>query len=336
MVAVYPPVAVLVPAFNEATTIGAKLRNLSSSTYPGPLRVVVVSDGSVDETVARVRELRDPRVTLVISPMRRGKMGALNLGMREIHESVVVLTDAQELFAPDAIRLLVEGLADPRVGVVSGAVQMIDTHTGFSQNLGAYWTYECWLRRNESCCGSTMGASGAIYAIRRACFRSLPEDTILDDVALPFEVLRQGYLVKSAPGAVAFEYATTEPGQEYARKRRTLAGNYQLISRYRDLLWRRDVAFQFWSHKVFRLLVPYAMVGAFAGTFGLPPVLLGLSLAAHILFYGLALFAVVARRPIRVPVLSFPYTFCVLNFAAIAGSYDYLSGRQRGLWERSK
>ncbi|HET9122578.1 MAG TPA: glycosyltransferase family 2 protein, partial [Acidiferrobacteraceae bacterium] len=257
-------------------------------------------------------------------------------GMRELREPMVVLTDAQELFAPDAIRLLIERLFDPRVGAVSGAVRMIDAHTGFSRNLGAHWTYECWLRRNESASGSTMGASGAIYAIRRSCFRSLPEDTILDDVAVPFEILRQGYLVKYEPRALAFEYATADAGQEYARKRRTLAGNYQLISRYRDLLWHRQAAFRFWSHKVFRLLVPYALLGAFIGTFGLPPVLLQLSLGAHIVFYGLALLAFIARRRIRLSLLSFPYTFCVLNWAAIAGSYDYLSGRQRGLWERSK
>lgn len=333
----YPPVAVLIPAYNEGQCIAEKLRNTLESDYPGPLRVIVVCDGVCDDTAAQVQSLGDARITLVVLPVRGGKMNAINRGMERVYEPVVVLTDAQELFARDAIRRLAQHFGDPRTGAVSGTVQQIDPRTGFARGLGAYWRYESWIRRCESVSGSTMGASGAIYALRRECFHPLPADTILDDVAIPFAALRRGYLIRYEPRAMAFEHATGEAGQEFARKRRTLAGNYQLIARHLDLLLPcyRGVAFRFWSHKVFRLLVPYALIGALAGAFWLPAPARWLVLGLQLSFYGLAAASVVAARP-RSTLLSLPYAFCVLNWAAVAGSYYWLTGRQGGVWERAK
>lgn len=332
------PIAVLIPAFNEERVIETKIRNVLASDYRGELRVVVVVDGSSDRTAACAEKVQDRRVKVIVQPVRAGKMAAINRGMETISEPVVILTDAQELFAADAIGRLVAHFSDSTVGVVSGAVQMIDPHSGFARDIGAYWSYERWLRLSESRCGSTMGASGAIYALRRNCFRPLPEDTILDDVAIPFEVLRQGYSVKYEPRAIAYEHTAEEPAQELNRKRRTLAGNYQLIARYRDLLWPpwSANAFRFWSHKVFRLAVPYALVGALIGAFGLPTPMKWWALSLHGVFYGLAALAFMYRGRVKLRVLSIPYTFCMLNWAVITGSYAYVSGRQRGLWEHSK
>ncbi len=335
----WPALVVLVPAYNEGRCIADKIRNILVSDYPAPLRIVVVCDGQGDDTAEQARAAGNDRVEVAVLVERRGKMAAINRGFELIDEEVIVLTDADTLFAPDAIRHLVIPLADPRVGAVSGSVTLVDETTGFAKGLGMYQRYECWLRRNESASGSAIGVSGALFALRRACVRTLPEDTILDDVALPFEAVRRGYMVKYEARARAFEPANGDPGQEYARKRRTLAGNVQLMARYWDLLLplHRGIAARFWSHKVFRLIVPYALFGIFIGSFGLSGQVMVTALALQVGFYGLALLAAVfpARSALSL-VVSLPYAFCTLNWAAVTGAYVYLSERQKGAWERGK
>lgn len=333
------PVAVIIPAYNEAHCIADKVRNVLEANYPRHLlRVVVVSDGSSDATVQRARSINDPRVTVLELPGRQGKAAAINAGVAAAPTPVLIMTDAAELFDRQAIACLVEGLADPEVGAVSGELKFVDAHTGVSRDLGLYWRYEKAIRLAESRLGSMVGVSGAIYALRRACFRPLPTDTILDDVAIPFEVIAQGYRVRFEPRAQAYEQTTATLAQEFARKRRTLAGNYQLLLRYWRLLipFASPIAVQFLSHKVFRLFVPYALLGVFAGSAFLPEPWRSLLLAVQLGFYGLAFAASRLGARARLPLFTFPYTFCALNWAAVVGSYYYFSGGQSARWEKAK
>lgn len=337
--AVLPSVTVLIPAFNEQDVIARKIENVLTSDYPPTLlRIVVVSDGSTDATAERARAASNGRVEVIERPERGGKIGAINDAMLTITDPVVVLTDAGETFDVTAIRRLVERLADPAVGAVSGELDIIPADSGFSRNLALYWRYETVIRSAESDIGSVMGVTGAIYALRRECFMPLPVDTILDDVAIPFEVIRQGYAVKYEPGARAHEHATLHAQGEFERKRRTLAGNYQLIVRYTDLLnpLRSSVAIQLWSHKVFRLLVPYALIVAFISSWYLPEPSRTSVLLLQGGFYGLALIVPILGPRSRVRLLSLPYAFCALNCAAVAGFFYYLSGWQTAKWQKVK
>lgn len=333
------PVAVIIPALNEGGCIARKIRNLLASDYPAHLlRVIVVSDGSTDDTVEQARAVADPRIEIIALPTRGGKAAAIDAAVARVNEPVLVLTDAAELFERDAIRLLVENFSDPRVGAVSGELKLVDLHTGTSQNLGLYWRYEMSIRAAESEVSSLTGVTGAIYAIRRECYRGVPADTILDDVAIPLEVVLQGRRVRLEPRACAYERATQDMAQEFARKRRTLAGNYQTLFRYwrRLLRHNRPVAAQFFSHKACRLLVPHALVMVLVTSFALPEpgrsVMLGMQLA----FYGLAIAAYGLRGRVRLALLTLPYTFCALNWAAMVSSYDYFAGRQGARWEKVK
>lgn len=333
------PVAVVIPAYNEAHCIAQKIQNVLASAYPAELlRVVVVSDGSSDDTVARARAVVDPRVQVIELPRRSGKVAAINRAVADLHDPVLVLTDAQELFDRHAIGFLVEKLADPNVGAVSGELKFVDLHSGFARNLGLYWRYEVGIRAAESEVASMVGVTGAIYAIRRDCFPTLADDTILDDVAIPLEVVRQGRRVQLDTHACAFEHATADIGQEFKRKRRTLAGNYQMLVRYRDLLnpFKSPVALQLWSHKVFRLLVPYALLAILITSWFLPSPYNHALFGGQILFYGAAALAFGLRERARTPLLSFPYTFCMMNWAALAGSYYYVMGLQSARWEKAK
>ena len=222
------------------------------------------------------------------------------------------------------------------MGAVSGELGLVALDTGFSRSLGAYWRYEKAIRALEAVVGSVVGVTGPVYALRRALFRPMPTDTILDDLAIPLEIIKQGYRVGYERSALAFERATQLSQHEFVRKRRTLAGNYQAIGRYwRLLLPGSPVAWQFWSHKVFRLLVPYALAAMLLTASGLSAPLRAVAFAAQGLFYGLALTAVFVRRSER-PWLNIPYAFCVLNWAAVAGSYQYFAGRMSVQWEKVK
>ncbi len=332
-----PKVAVVIPAYNEESVIADKLRMVLASRYPRDLlRVLVVSDGSADGTLSAAQSVSDPRLTVIGKTMRSGKMATVNYAMSLVSEPIVIMTDAGEQFEEETVARLVARFADPSMGAVSGELGLVAMDTGFSRSLGAYWRYEKAIRALEAMVGSVVGVTGPVYAMRRALFRPMPTDTILDDLAIPLEIIKQGYRVGYERSALAFERATQQSRQEFVRKRRTLAGNYQAIGRYwRLLLPGSPVAWQFWSHKVFRLLVPYALATMLLTTAALPALLRAIAFAAQGLFYGLALTAVFVRRSER-PWLNIPYTFCVLNWAAIAGSYHYLAGRMSVQWEKVK
>lgn len=334
-----PMVAVVIPAYNEEAVIAAKIRNVLFCAYPPErLQVVVVVDGASDATAARAARVSDPRLTILSKATREGKAAAINDAMEHVSAPLTVLTDAAELFEADTIARLAAHFSDPEIGAVSGELTLIDQHTGVSRNLGRYWAYEKTIRADEATVGSVVGATGPVYALRTKLFRRLPVDTILDDVAIPLEVVQQGFRVVYDRNARATERATLDGAQEFVRKRRTLAGNYQLILRHRRLLvpFVSPIAWQFWSHKVFRLLVPYALLGILAGTFALPDPWNSVMLTAQGFFYLLALWACRDPRFTQRPWLLLPYTFCMLNWAALSASFYYYSGRLTVQWEKVK
>jgi len=207
------------------------------------------------------------------------------------------------------------------------------------QGVSAYRRYESFVRLCESRVGSTVGATGAICAIRRALFSPLPEDTILDDVLIPMRIVRLGYRVIFEPAARAFDRAPGSAREEFGRKARTLAGNFQLLVRERWLLnplgnrlWLQTI-----SHKGLRLLGPALLLAAFASNL----VLIGgpiyrLSLLAQAIFYtGALLGGLLHVREKGFPLFSLPYTFCLVNGAALAGAFRYVTSRQRVTWDKA-
>jgi cellulose synthase/poly-beta-1,6-N-acetylglucosamine synthase-like glycosyltransferase len=227
-----PPVSIIVAARNEADRLAARLDNLLAQDYPKDrVQIVVVSDGSIDGTPEVLRRYGH-RIDTVYLP-RGGKARALNAGVARARHDVLVFADVRQHFAPDALRALVAPLADASVGGVSGEL-VLDCETGtpgdsgIGEGVGGYWKYEKWLRRQESLIGSTMGATGAIYALRRSLWQPLPADTILDDVLAPMRAVLASTRVVFAASARAFDNAVSAPA-ELRRKIRTLAGNYQIL-----------------------------------------------------------------------------------------------------------
>jgi poly-beta-1,6-N-acetyl-D-glucosamine synthase len=293
---VLPAISIVVAARNEARRLGARVKNLLALDYPANRRqIIVVSDGSTDDTL-RVLAPFSTRIDVVSIPAS-GKAAALNAGVAHAAYDILVFTDARQSFAPDALRALVAPFVDPNVGGVSGEL-VLDSEARqagdppVSAGIGVYWRFEKWLRRHESAIGSLIGATGAIYALRRSLWRPLPPETILDDVLAPMRAVLAGRRVVFTERAKAFDRTVASSRAESRRKVRTLAGNVQLLWLEPRLLvpFLNPIWLQFCSHKLGRLAVPYALLALMTSSIALADrhAVYALALAIQCLFYLLA------------------------------------------------
>jgi len=333
----FPPLSLLIPVYNEESVIARKLENALRLDYPrNKLEIVVVSDGSRDGTAGIVESFKSRGVIFINNSEHGGKMKVINQAVPRLRGDVVVFTDASARFAKDALKKLAARLDDPAVGAVSGELVLQEeiTYSG-PVRVDWYWRLEKYIRKMEGEISSTCGATGAIYALRRRLFRSLPEDTILDDLLIPLQVIEAGFRVVFESRARAYEEKHTEPVLEFRRKVRTLTGNYQVFFRsISNLLRRPGAVFSFVSHKLFRLLVPFALIliliSSFAG-----PVFLRPLFFLQIIFYLLAGIGYITLRSRKKPTrwFSLPLTFSLLNAAAFWAFVVYFFRAKPPAWK---
>ncbi|HEX4482093.1 MAG TPA: glycosyltransferase family 2 protein [Rudaea sp.] len=337
-----PPLTVVIAAYNEATRIAARVRDVLAQDYPPEnLSVIVVSDGSDDGT-DRAAAIGDARVRVLNLRENRGKATAINVAMEEVTSDVVVFTDARQKFAPNALRRLVGVLSDTRVGAVSGELEIVADFSESADQLtpapiGLYWRLEKKLRDGEARIGWLHSVSGAIYAIRRELFVPLPPGTLLDDMWVPLHVVFAGRKVAMARDAVAFDTSSSNHGEEFRRKVRTLAGNWQLIARLPRLLvpWRNPVWFAWMSHKFLRLVAPWALIAAWLASAMATGNFYRIAFVVQTTAYVAALFALVApRRAAKIPLVSAAGSFLMLNAAAWLALPASLALDARGLWKK--
>ncbi len=329
-----PSVTCVVVAFNEGARIAARAANLLAADYPAEkLSLIVVSDGSTDDTAARVRALGEPRVTLIEQPARAGKAAGLNAALAQCRSELVVFADARQRFDARTIGNLVRHFADPAVGAASGSLEIEAAESGVGQAVDAYWRMEKRLRADEARFDSCIGCTGAVYAIRRELFVPIPEDTLLDDVVIPMQIALQGRRVLHDPEAVAFDPQSLEPALEQSRKRRTLAGNFQMLFRHPHWLlpWRNRLWWQLISHKYLRLAAPALMAITFAANLAL----LGnpfyrVLLAAQVAFYLCSIIGMTIRLKSRL--FALPAGFVFLNAATVRALAHYLTSTNLHHW----
>jgi cellulose synthase/poly-beta-1,6-N-acetylglucosamine synthase-like glycosyltransferase len=331
-----PRVSVCVAAHNAAPFMHAKLESLLAQDYPADrIEILVFSDGSTDATAAIVRNFvaSDPRVRLLVGEVCQGKPTALNRMREAARGEIVVLTDARQPLVPGAVRALVARLGDPEVACVTGNL-VLEGGAGS----GFYWRYENWIRKAESQFRSMVGMTGPLAALRKVDLPELPADLILDDVWIPMRLRLQGRKTILCEEAVALDRAF-EDRREWARKVRTLAGNYQVLALMPALLspFRNPSWFETISHKVMRLLGPWALLALFfssafdliaGGARGETP-----WLAAGIFFGQLALYTAALLGPHGGRLTGVARTFVMMNVAAVVGLWRFLTGRQRVTWQ---
>lgn len=335
------PVSVVIAARDEEANITARLENLLAQEYPlALLEIIVVSDGSTDRTagLARLFTTRGVKVIECSAPV--GKAAALNIGVASASHGIIVFGDARQRFSPNAIAELVSAFHDDRVGAVSGELILLsgEDASDVHQGVGLYWKYEKLIRRSESAVASVVGATGSIYAVRRNLFIPLAPHTLLDDFLIPMRIVLAGYRVIFIRAARAFDLTSSTAAREFSRKVRTLAGNYQAMALEPRLLSLRDnpVLFQFVSHKVLRLLVPYFCITAWVTSALLSGPLFAAAFALQTLFYLLGILNLTPLRAARgAGLFRLPWTFIVLNAAAVMGLWVFLTRQERMVWRKT-
>ncbi|HLJ57946.1 MAG TPA: glycosyltransferase family 2 protein [Chthonomonadaceae bacterium] len=335
--AALPSVAMVVAAFNEEAVLAAKLANTWAIDYPSDrFELWVGSDGSTDNTDTILSVCRDARLRFTPFAARRGKISVLNDLMAQVDADIVVMSDANTSYAPDAVHKLVAHFADSRVGCVSGELRLLQN--GGVSGEGLYWRYENWIKRMESRLGFLIGCNGGIFAIRRGCYEPLPPSTIVEDFVMTMRILERGYRVVLAPEARAFEPACGSARAEMVRKVRIGAGGFQALGLTRRLLLPGFGlrAFAFWGHKVLRWLVPFFWLAALAANAALS-VLPAFRLFLLLQAAGVAVAALAYGLPerIQLPRWTRPISyFYLMNWSLFFGFVRFVTRTQRVTWDR--
>lgn len=328
--------SIVIPVRNGAPWLEKKIDSLLSSDYrAGLMEILIVSDGSTDSTNDVVRQHPDARVRLLALP-QGGKAVAVSRGLEQVSGEIIVLTDVRQTFDREALSKLVACFADPSVGLVTGELVIREGQTLQEYNTGLYWRYEKWIRRNLNRIDAMLGATGSIYAIRRELAAPIPSEILLDDVYVPLAIAFRGYRIYFEDQAKAYDLPTSLHS-EFWRKVRTQAGVYQIISRFPGLLWPGNRRFvHFVSHKLGRLLLPFALVVIAISSFGLPNFWRMSAVAVQAIFYGLALLnPVIPERSVLKRLSAFSQAFIVLVAAALCAIAVFVVPAGR-LWRETR
>jgi cellulose synthase/poly-beta-1,6-N-acetylglucosamine synthase-like glycosyltransferase len=330
-------VSVILPVYNGERWIAAKLESILALDYPPELlETIVISDGGTEATHDIVRGFTSrANLRLVVLP-HGGKARALNAGISRATGEILFFTDVRQQLARDSLANLVACFADPQVGVASGELVIREGAGTEEASVGLYWKYEKWIRKQLTRVDSVLGATGCIYAMRRSLASHLPEGTLVDDMYLPLGAFFRGYRVVLDDSALAFDYPT-QLASEFRRKVRTLAGVYQIVGQYPALLGLRNrMWIHFCSHKLARLVMPWALIAALIASFGLPAPWKVYALVVQVGGYGMALADPLLLEGGALKRLTSPVrTFVVLMAAALC-AVAILFVPARALWKETQ
>jgi cellulose synthase/poly-beta-1,6-N-acetylglucosamine synthase-like glycosyltransferase len=356
--AIAPQVSILIAAYNEQDIIAAKLENALALDYPHEcVQIMVAVDGSDDRTAEIVQSFENRGVELSYDVRRRGKMVAINRAVPRLKHEIVVFSDANNMYPPDALLELVKPFCNSRVGAVTGSKSIAGDSDAHSRADSLYWKYESFIKVNETRLGSCTGVAGEILAIRKSLYQAPPAHVINDDFFIGMAVLRQGYRLVYAPKARSLERSSLTEKDEAMRRSRIVAGRYQAMLMAGSILpWRNPLlVWQIVSHKFMRPLVPLVMILAFTATLAaclwpLPALDTGgrawlylaypynfLFLAGQVLIAMLAFLGSSLKEWGMLGKLLYIPTFLVhSNMAALSGLYSFFTGKQTALWKRAR
>ncbi len=326
-------VSIVIPVHNGEQFLRRKLQSIQAVDYPKHLlEVMVVSDGSTDGTRQIACEYAADGVQLLSIP-HAGKAAALNAAVTRVKGEILVFTDVRQDLHRESIQFLIKAFHDPHVGVVSGELILRQGATQGEADVGLYWRYESWIRRNLSLLDSIFGATGPLYALRRSLFTPIPEDILLDDMYLPMSIFFQNHRLIVEPRALAYDYPMTRQ-REFGRKVRTLGGNYQILFRMPRLLtFSNRLFWHFLSYKVGRLLLPWLLLAVLFSSLRLTFLPKIIFLVFQLFFYLLAVFDPYIPQKTSLKKLSSPArTFVVLMAATLKGLLVFVVPA-RTLWK---
>ena len=338
------PVTMIIAAYNEEQVIKEKIRTSLEIVYHPGLKLIVVTDGSNDNTHAIAQGF--PGIMVLHESERKGKYAAIKRAMEYVQTPIVVFSDANSMLNPDSITNLVRHFEDPGVGAVAGEkkIQLGKTISAVGEAEGFYWRYESFMKKLDASLYTVTGAAGELYAIRRNLFISRDDGLILDDFVTSMQVCLLGYRIAYEPAAYATELPSISLQDEEKRKLRISAGAYQSIGYLRECMnfFKHPVlAFQFITRRLFRwTLCPFLIVLVFIINLiiaiNTQSQLYNFLMLAQLVFYALAFAGwFFLRSGKRAGVLSIPFYFVFMNYCLIKGFVRFLQKKQTVLWDKS-
>ena len=345
-----PHVCLFVTAFNEKDYIAQKVSNSFELDYPKEkVQYLWITDGSDDGTPEMLKNYDELEV--YHSPERRGKMHAMNRGMKFVKAPVVIFSDTNTRLNKNAIREIVARFSDKKVGCVAGEKRIVehDADAAAAAGEGLYWKYESWIKKMDAKLNSAVGAVGELFAIRRELFEEVETDTILDDFIISLRIAQKGYKIDYTPNAYAEETASLNVKEELKRKIRITAGGIQTMLRLKSLFNPFKfglLSWQYFSHKVLRwTLAPFSLFLVFFLNFLIvwnnavwfTPTIYTLLLYVQLLCYLLAAIGwFFENRKLHFKLIFIPYYFVSINYASVRGVFRFFRGKQSVNWEKSK
>jgi cellulose synthase/poly-beta-1,6-N-acetylglucosamine synthase-like glycosyltransferase len=335
-----PYTSVIITAYNEERDLRAKLENTLALDYPSEkMEVIVASDCSTDRTDEIAREYSGRGVRLVRQPERLGKTAAQNSAVASARGEIILFSDATTLYQPDVLRVMMPSFNDPTVGCVAGRLIYVDpAQSSVGQGARSYWGYETFLKRHESRACSLIGASGCLYAVRRAAYVPM-YDEACSDFLIATLMVEQGLRAIYEPLAVCTEETNRRGDKELRMRVRVITQTLTDLWRHRAMmnpLRSGFYAVELFSHKVLRYLVPF-----FLATLFIASMVLAVGNWFYAALFGAQLLCYLAagcgwameRKGRRISLLALPHYFVLANVASLIAFYKFLSGERYARWE---
>ncbi len=330
-----PTVSLIIAAYNEEDVIEEKIKNSLSLDYPkDKLEIIIFSDASTDQTNEIVCQHQDKGIKFIHLPERRGKTTGQNLAIDHAKGEVIIFSDANALYRPEAIRKIVRNFSDRSVGCVCGELVYYNEDKSLIGDAeSVYWDYEKFIKRQENRAASILGANGSIYAVRKKLFISLPED-IISDFIEPFKIIEQGYRVIYEPAALSFEQSTTNFHEEYSRKKRIINRSFYSLLHYKTFLNPIKyplLSFQLISHKLLRWSIPiYLPIILAVNFFLLNSLFFKITFTLQLLFYSTAILGyLLEKKNWHIVVFYTPFYYCLVNIASLQAILEYFIKRKK-------
>jgi len=341
-----PPVSVLIAAYNEEKYIREKIDSVLRSNYPSDkLEVLVGSDASTDKTNTILKQLAEsnPSLHITLFHERRGKPGIINELAQKATGEILVITDANVMLEGNTLPELVRPFREEHIGLVDS--MLINTgikSDGISRQERFYTGREVSIKQYESrLWGAMMGPFGGCFAIKRSLYRKVPGHFLVDDFFINMSVLDQGAYCISNPNSKVYEDVSNDPREEFRRKKRISAGNFQNLCRFWYMLFKgpKGTGFCFFSHKIIRWIVPFLVIISLAIS-----IFLGLHSFIYLMFallQGLVLITPVIDYMLRkIGIQSIPLRFIshfvLMNLALLAGFFRFLGGIRDNVWQPTR
>ncbi|MCX7875235.1 MAG: glycosyltransferase family 2 protein [Melioribacteraceae bacterium] len=342
-----PTVTFIIAAYNEEKVIAKRIENIASLDYDfNNLEVLIGSDNSDDRTNEILISYQEKYnwLKIFLFKERKGKAGIINELVQHAQNELIVFTDANTEFQKDALKELVKDFADENVGGVCGKLILIESQKTLNESNeeSKYWFYENIIKRAEGEAGISFSANGGIFAIRKKLFEKIPVDKpVTDDLFISLSVVDKGYKFNFSENAIAYEEVGQEVKDEFNRKVRFSATNFQTLIHFKHLLIGKNklLAYAFFSHKVTRWILPTILFLLFLSSLILAnqSLFIFLIFSFQLFFYFFALIGFIfAKLKYRFSLFSLPFYFVVSNIAVIFGFIKFLNKKHSVIWNSTK